>query len=224
METERCHDPANELLPWYLNGSLKPSEAEQVRVHLGHCLICARELDELARVAGGLEARGDPGSEPRAVPRSAHGARPLRVALAATLVLAALMAGYWIRNRGHSRVPGARGREEEMLSLDLRSGPIRGGASPPTLVLSRNVRRVSLRLTVPVNTEAAYEMELRSSGGEVLSRHPRERLTLDKLGRATFQIEAALLSSGEFEAHLREVEPSGEVHEYPYPFRVVTLP
>ena len=44
------HDAAWELLPWYVNGTLKASERALVDQHLSSCLLCHRELDEQQRL------------------------------------------------------------------------------------------------------------------------------------------------------------------------------
>ncbi len=44
------HDAAWELLPWYINGTLKASERAPVDQHLRSCLLCHRELDEQQRL------------------------------------------------------------------------------------------------------------------------------------------------------------------------------
>src|SRR4249920_790322 len=97
--SDRCNHPANELLPWYLNGSLDSAESGQVRVHLDHCLICAEELSELASVSAHLEARREVGPSPPSAPPMARARWSFRMGVAAMLVLSALMGGYWIYRR-----------------------------------------------------------------------------------------------------------------------------
>ncbi|HED04405.1 MAG TPA: hypothetical protein ENI60_06530 [Candidatus Fraserbacteria bacterium] len=41
------HRQLQELLPWYLNGTLEPDEREKTRAHLEYCAVCRRELAEL---------------------------------------------------------------------------------------------------------------------------------------------------------------------------------
>lgn len=234
-EMTRCNDPSNALLPWYLNGSLGAAEEESVRSHLTSCRVCFQELEELAEFAIALEGREAADrdlriamaakEEVRATAPARWRSGGFRAAVAALLVAAAILAFYAIRIGGDSAPPGSAVRGEDVVMLDLRSGPTRGDDSSPTLVLGKNVREVELRLTSPVNPEAVYAMELRSEVGEIVFSRPKEALRLDSLGRASYRIPSSVLSpSGNFILRLQEFERSGEVWDYPYPFRVVSLP
>lgn len=46
MSDTRFEHP-EELLPWYVNGSLDEAEHLQVEEHLGRCLVCRRQVEEL---------------------------------------------------------------------------------------------------------------------------------------------------------------------------------
>lgn len=46
--------PEAELLPWYLNGTLRETEQIQVARHLETCQVCQRELDEVAQMKRNL--------------------------------------------------------------------------------------------------------------------------------------------------------------------------
>jgi anti-sigma factor RsiW len=51
MTRDLSHAGANELLPWYANGTLSADERAGVERHLGACAICRQELESL-RVIG----------------------------------------------------------------------------------------------------------------------------------------------------------------------------
>jgi len=61
LDRERGHRELQELLPWYVNGTLESSEREAVERHLQTCAACRRELEELrglqAAVAAAPEER-----------------------------------------------------------------------------------------------------------------------------------------------------------------------
>ena len=222
METPRCEDPSNILLPWFLNGSLEAAEEEQVRAHLASCPICSRELAELSEITEPLAARGTEKGA-RQLPTLFRSDR-LRWAAAAVAILGVVLLAYWVRAKRAAPEEFLYGPEHVVL-LDLHSGSVRNGKSLPTLALAGEVGEVDLRLGAPVSSGATYEMELRTSQGKVLTRARKAPLKLDALGRTTFRIQAALLyPSGEFQLVLREFDASGTVREYPYVFRVVTLP
>jgi hypothetical protein len=148
----------------------------------------------------------------------------LRWAVAAVAILGVLLLAYWVRAKRAAPGEFLFG-PEHVVSLDLHSGSVRNVKSLPTLALVGQVGEVDLRLGKPVNSRATYEMELRSSQGKVLARDSKAPLKLNSLGRTTYRIQAELLyPPGVFQLVLREFDPSGAVREYPYAFRVVSLP
>lgn len=51
-----AHMRAWELLPWYVNDSLDEAERASVRLHLGECLVCTRELRRLQQLDAAVAA------------------------------------------------------------------------------------------------------------------------------------------------------------------------
>lgn len=47
----RCSDPVWALIPWYVNGSLPPAEADIVKRHSLRCPLCAAEIARQHRLA-----------------------------------------------------------------------------------------------------------------------------------------------------------------------------
>lgn len=48
------HEAVALLLPWYVNQSLDGEERARVQAHLGHCLVCRRELTGLQALAASV--------------------------------------------------------------------------------------------------------------------------------------------------------------------------
>ena len=79
-----AHDPAQLLLPWYLNGTLDEAEQARVEAHLAECTECRAELEPELGLAASLtafasdgEMASDPGlTSPVSAPA---GARRLRI-------------------------------------------------------------------------------------------------------------------------------------------------
>jgi hypothetical protein len=225
VDKNRCDDPNNALLPWYLNGTLEAAEEAQVRSHIASCPACARDLEHLSEIAEALQGREPDTGERRPTVRSAVRLGRLRWALVAVAILGAVLVARAIRTGTAPASDASTEDESSVVSLDLRSGPSRGAGTMPTLALAGAVGEVNLRLSAPINSTATYEMELRSPQGKVLTSSRKAPLTLDGLGRASYRVQAALLSpSGEYQLVLREFDASGAAREYAYPFRVVSFP
>ncbi|HEX6949430.1 MAG TPA: zf-HC2 domain-containing protein [Nitrospira sp.] len=58
--------PEVELLPWYVNGSLRQDDRQRVARHLESCPDCRRELDELTDIRRSLKTMYDAEAEPSA--------------------------------------------------------------------------------------------------------------------------------------------------------------
>ena len=48
------HDKAQELLPWYVKGTLLAKEMAEVEAHLADCPICRKDLEAERRLAGAI--------------------------------------------------------------------------------------------------------------------------------------------------------------------------
>ncbi|HEV8377102.1 MAG TPA: hypothetical protein VGR38_12805 [Candidatus Polarisedimenticolia bacterium] len=237
-----CHDPANELLIWHINGSLKGEEDELVRLHLRTCEICRREMDELSQIGrhlqehplslhGGASSQND--GDTRApkgasasgaveTPHAASSARWIRsgagIAAAAALVVVVVLFWYSGRSGSGSGAPPA---GNSIVTLDLGAGTPRGGESYPSLRIDGSAREVRFSFVAPVNLDATYGIEIHSPLGEIVARRERAALLLDSQGRGAYSAPADRLTvSGDYDFILREFAPQGEIHEYHYPFRV----
>ncbi len=70
MTARMTHAEASSLLPWYVNGTLEPSEHDAVRAHLADCAECRAECALLHEVQSAtVAAAGEPAAEP-SPPRS----------------------------------------------------------------------------------------------------------------------------------------------------------
>jgi anti-sigma factor RsiW len=59
MKQHLTHEAANELLPWYANGTLSTTERGAVEEHLNDCTSCTRELESLQQVGAAMLAFGE---------------------------------------------------------------------------------------------------------------------------------------------------------------------
>ena len=71
------HDEIWELIPWYVNGSLPPAEADAVRRYSSGCEICAAEIERQRLLAEGV-AKLEPSEAP-----PSHGWESLRARIEA---------------------------------------------------------------------------------------------------------------------------------------------
>ena len=214
MGRARCHHPANDLLAWYVNGSLEDAEETSVQEHLEDCRICSGEVESLARVAGIVRER----KVPILATDDAGGSRrrPLYAIAAAVLVIAAVGLGWVLTTRGPSL--------ESTFVVDLKGGLRRDDAGPPKFSLPRGADSVAIKFAVLGEPAAPYRIELRGPSGVLLIRD-EDRLLFDAVGVCTYTLPARLLRSrGAYELLVTENKPAGAPRVFRYPFRLEPSP
>jgi len=219
----RCDEPANGLLPWYLNGTLDADDEARVRTHLDVCAVCADELDVLSEVARGL-----PDLPARPTLGAIGGFRGLRRApwiIAASLAVPALLGIYWAGlgfPRGSTQLrpaidrPGGFGLTAV---ISLGPGAMRGEGSHPVLVMTPGMERVVVTFRLPVVPDTPLALELQDVNGGVLAREGLVAGWDEQLDCAYSFSAAALSGPGAYKLVVRETA-SGR--SYPYPFSVET--
>src|SRR5262245_25876022 len=93
-EARECRDACNELLPWYLNGTLENGERAGVGAHLQVCPICRRELEELSEIGSALSLYPEsaaPDLRPAQKPGKASIPAALAWTLAASVILISML-------------------------------------------------------------------------------------------------------------------------------------
>lgn len=90
MTTASCTDPANGLLPFYLNGTLSDQEEISVRRHVDECDTCSREMEVLSGVAQGIRLRALSAASP---PERKKARWSVRDALLAAAILLPILIG-----------------------------------------------------------------------------------------------------------------------------------
>ncbi|MEM8817240.1 MAG: zf-HC2 domain-containing protein [Pseudomonadota bacterium] len=55
QNTHISHEEVDGLLPWYVNGTLSPTERGAVEEHLADCIACAEEVRQLERIADAVQ-------------------------------------------------------------------------------------------------------------------------------------------------------------------------
>jgi len=221
-----CGHPANELLDFYVNGSLEGDEASMVAAHVAACAACARDVHELQSLSEALEAHG-------VAPASAWRGGRLLWGLGTA---AAVLGGIIIVRLGPSEsrvasVPPGNGTPAAVDSagaapsgvekmLDLGGGPMRdAGAGLPRVELEPGVSVLRLTLTHPVpGTELRFGV--RGPGDEetvadqALPPH-------DAMGRVEIPVPASrFATSGTYQVVLKPATPGGEAGPYYYSFEV----
>jgi hypothetical protein len=113
MKSTNAHP--EDLLPWYVNGTLAPEEAGSVAKHVSQCARCRKEVEFLKQIRGQVQGEeiSAPGEfglkrlmrdikrEKRAAPGGAPGWwRPaLAAGIAVIAIQSALLANYWFTDK-----------------------------------------------------------------------------------------------------------------------------
>ena len=225
-DMRECVDTANELLSWYLNGTLQPGERATVETHLIGCAVCRRELAELSELAEAMSLHSESPAAPRpqaARPGLASFPAALGWAAAASVILIAALAFVVLRQTGP--FPSAGSEAGESVALDLGSGPTRGADSPAALRISGKTRSVELSFVPPIDARNDYEVRLVGPDQVEIQSWERGPLALDQLGRARLTIEAPRLArAGDYQLFVRHLGDAGEISEHVFPFTVASVP
>lgn len=112
INEKRTHDDCQELLPWYVNGTLSAVEHEAVARHVEHCTECRDDIELLEQMRGVvLHSDATPIVPPaspdkllRAVDRSTGRRRDMRrtavIGGIAAMILVTFVAGLLLSERG----------------------------------------------------------------------------------------------------------------------------
>lgn len=222
-----CNDPSNDMIPWYLNGSLEGEERHAVAAHIENCAYCSEELDALAGVARRISALGIPGPAAESIERELRSPRWLAYVAAAVLLLPAVLGVYWgylgfprRAARTAAETPNAletHGPDlEATVRLDLGVGPLRGEATLPALTVPAGVRWVTVTFLVPAAPDAGGRVELHGPTGRVLAA-AKALQGIETLGY-TFPA-TTLRDPGEYAIVFRQ-SGSRESRSYRFPFVV----
>jgi anti-sigma factor RsiW len=220
-----CVHSSRELLPFYLNGSLEPAEAEAVSSHLAACPECTQDLDALSEIALAIERHGAATSgaiRPPAKPERALRSRLLLIAAVLIPTIAGVSWAYFrLRNGLHApEIPGAGENAAQLVVFDLAAGPTRDQTSPPALEIPRGATQVRFVFFVPVSPGAIYTAEIRDASRRVVI--PEQALgPLDSLGRASLEAPAAgLVAEGPYDLAVSRAEPGKDKTTYAFAFVV----
>lgn len=216
-------DAANDLLPWYLNGTLDSTERAVVEAHLGGCAVCRQELSELSELAEAMAAHaGGAAAKDREALKPGRTYRPAAFgwAIAASVVLVSALGIVAILRRGPALPPPAAGGDSVV--MDLGSGPTRSTGSPAELKISTRTRRVELSFLPPIDGPNDYELSLVGPDQSNLQSWERGSLALDGLGRVRLPVEVrSFAHPGDYHLLVRQFGQAGEARDYSYPFTVI---
>jgi hypothetical protein len=226
-EARECRHACNQLLPWYLNGSLETGERARVESHLQACPVCRRELEVLADLSRAMSFRHQGAIESRAASKSGKAAVPATFgwAIAASIVLLSLLGLVAYLRRVSEPAPAAAPAASETAVLDLGSGPARNADSRAELRIEGTTHRVDVSFLPPIDGRNDYELRLVGPEHEELQSWGRGPLALDRLGRARVSIEASrFYRAGDYHLLVRLLGSAGEIREHAFPFTVAFVP
>jgi putative zinc finger protein len=226
-----CGHPANELLDFYVNGSLQGEEAAMVAAHVAACDACARDVRELQSLS---EAIGTHGVEPAADPRPGRAVWGWLAAAAALIVVGTILYRFLRPAPSETRIasappadsappagppgvvaPAPAGAE---VGLDLGVGTLRdAGGSPPRVELAPGVAVLRLTLAPPVVPGANLRIGVIGPNNEEIL--PEAALPpYDSMGRVAIAIDATRLAkSGTYQVLVKATTPSsGDAFLYPF--------
>lgn len=183
-QSAMSHEEVNELLPWYVNGTLEGLEHARVEGHLGTCLKCRRALNEERRLkvlieksshsnvaaADGFEhliSRIDARSQERDSGHALREWRMTRWSIAATLLLA-VGAGSWFALTPLERPPPSEfmtasdPSEASALSLDVVFNENLTAADREALL-----REIGARVVEGPSAIGRYRLQLEDSTADI---------------------------------------------------------
>lgn len=198
------HLPAADLVAYAFGAELDAPAGDEVEAHLEGCPQCRQELALIREDPSEAEPSAAPRRSdsarvvpllPRVSPAAGKRGRALAGAALAAGLAAAAMGGYWWRDRS-TAAPAA---DLVLVELQPSGHALRGGAAPPTPPKAGRAALLALA-TDDVTPYAAYRIELRDAGGEVLwhSDHVRRQ----EAGDFLLHLPAGALPSGMVEVRL----------------------
>jgi hypothetical protein len=216
MFGQRCRHPVNELLPFYVNGSLGDEERRAADDHVRGCATCRDEGAALQGIAAAIRSEPQPILDDPPLRRSAGIWAALTVAAALALAWPAF--ALWRAARSaqdreqataapgeipspatpsvvadaSTRPVGGAATIERAAYLDLKGGPTRGAVVPPRLAAGSAGDLVVIALTLPERPVDADRLVLADPQGRVVARSEAP-LTVDAYGRVTLVIQRSIV-------------------------------
>ncbi|RPI52375.1 MAG: hypothetical protein EHM55_16660 [Acidobacteria bacterium] len=174
MTRDLSHDGANELLPWYANGTLSSEDRAGLERHLAGCAICRQELDSL-RVIGRVITEGAEELPPARASSLGRTMAAIDDWEATKASAASPIWTRWFANVWTPSVPVARFALAAQFALIVALGTfllVGSRGQSFTTLSGPPATATGVRLTVafePDVTEAAMRQVLLESGGRIVS-------------------------------------------------------